>query len=301
MKSRKLLFILGLGGYSLVAQNYVDIAKLYYNTSALNEFENSNAETRVSELGLDLAYPILLKSGDAVLTGMTAERTRVTLNDAWGYSDLTSLALRVGVNKKHSDKWSGSYILIPKLASDFNRSSSKDFQMGAVVLMRYTKNERKNYRVGLYYNSDLFGPFFVPLFGLYYLSPNNKFEANITLPVSADIHYKLNTTLHAGFNFTSQIRTFRLNEPTLATGAGYVRKASNEACLYLKVNFTKNISLQGRVGYTVGRSYRVYNEDDKVDVGLMSMAIGDSRTQLNTDFSNGMIYQAVLLYRFIRE
>jgi hypothetical protein len=301
MIQKYLIIILGFLTNGLFAQNYVDIARLYYNNTTQNKFENSIAQTRVTEFGIDINYPILLKSGNAFLTGLSAETTQLRLGESEGYTYISSFTLRVGVNIKHSEKWSGTYLFAPKMASDFKQTSSKNFQFGALALMRFNKTDRMNYKIGLFYNAELFGPFITPILGLYYLTENGKFEANLALPSSVDLNYKLAKPVTAGLNFTGQIKSYRLSSAASTCNAGYVRKSTNEICGYLKFNFSKSLSLQTRVGYTIGRAYRVYSENDKIDLGISFIKIGDNRTQLNTNFANGMIYQAILLYRFARE
>jgi hypothetical protein len=140
-----------------------------------------------------------------------------------------------------------------------------------------------------------------PIFGLYYLNPWKKFEANLVLPSSADFNYRLQKWLNAGINFSGQIKSFRLAELETSQNPGYVVKSSNEICGYLKFNFSKNISLLTRAGYSVGRTYRVFDESDKIDLGISLIKIGNDRTQLNTNFSDGLVYQTILLYRFVQD
>ena len=75
-------------------------------------------------------------------------------------------------------------------------------------------------------------------------------------------------------------------------------KATNELFSYLKFNLNNNLSVYARLGYSVGRSFRVYDENDKISFGSVLIRVGDDRQQLNTDFSDGFIYQATMLYRF---
>jgi hypothetical protein len=76
-----------------------------------------------------------------------------------------------------------------------------------------------------------------------------------------------------------------------------VAKSTNELFGYLKFNVTKSISLQTKVGQSFGRSYKVYDDNDKVTLGLPATFIGHKPSQLNSNFSNGLIFQATLLYR----
>ncbi len=293
-----LLFLTG----TTFGQKYVDIAKFYYGNTAMNHFENSDSSTRIKELGVDLTIPIVINPSDALLTGLIYERIETKLFESDPEETISVLGLRMGLSKKHSDKWSGTYLLIPKLASDFESIGKRDFQIGAIALMKYTKRDDLNYKLGVYYNSELFGPFVVPLFGLYYLSADKKFEANLTLPFLADMNYKLHDRLNIGVNFFGQIRTYHLTTiSTTNSNPGYVVKATNDLYGYLKFNLSKGLSIQTRAGYSFGRSYRVYEDTDQITFGSVLLKVGDDRKQLNTDFSNGFVFQATLLYRFVQD
>ena len=283
------------------AQKYVDIAKLYYSSTPLNQFENSGSSTRIKELGLDLTLPIVLNPSDALLTGFIYERNETKLFEAGPVESFSVTGVRVGLSRKHSNAWSGTYMIIPKLASDFKDIARRDFQIGAIGLMKYTKRENLQYKLGMYYNSELFGSFCVPLFGLYYLSPSKKFEVNLTLPFLADMNYKLHDRLNIGVNFFGQVRSYHLtNISTTNKAGGYVVKTTNDLYSYLKFNLSKGLSLQTRVGYSLGRSYRVYEDNDKITFGSVLIQVGDDRQQLNTDFANGLVYQFTLQYRFVQ-
>jgi hypothetical protein len=288
------LFVTG----NVFGQKYVDVAKFYYSNSFQNKFENSNSSSRIKELGVEITIPIVINPSDAVLTGFVYERIQTKLFAADPEVTVAVLGLRAGMSKKHSDKWSGTYVLIPKLASDFDHMGSKDFQLGVMAVLKYAKRTNKSYKLGIYYNSELFGPFIVPLFGVYYLSPDGKFETNLTLPFLADINYKLHQRLQVGLNFNGQVRSYHLTEVASTNQPGYVVKATNELFTHLKFNLTKSLSVQTRLGYSVGRSLRVYDENDKISFGSILVKVGDDRKQLNTDFSNGFICQVNLLYRF---
>lgn len=296
-----LVFILLFFITNAFGQKYVDIAKLYYGITPQNNFVNSDSSTRLKELGFDVTLPVLINSTDAILTGLIYERIQTKFFESDPEVTISVTGLRIGLSKKHSDAWSGTYLLIPKLASDFKNIGRKDFQLGAIALLKYTKRDDLNYKLGVYYNSELFSPFIVPLFGLYYLSPNQKFETNLTLPFLVDMNYKLHDRLNIGINFFGQVRSYHLtNVPSINSG-GYVVKTTNDLYSYLKFNLSKGVSIQTRFGYSLGRSYRVYDENEKITFGSVLIKVGDDRQQLNTDFSNGFVFQATLLYRFIHD
>jgi len=273
------------------------MVKVSYSNTPVNDFENSSAGTRVKEFGVEITAPVPVNPNDMVMTGLIYERTELKLFESNDEDTISIAGLKLGLIKKHSEKWSGSYVLLPKLSSDFNGPLSiKDFQIGGIALMKFTKNENLNYKFGLYYNSELFGPFLVPLFGLYYLSDNKKFESTLTLPFLADANYKLLDKLKVGVNFSAQVRSYHLNEISAGTN-GYAVKDIKEIGSYLRFTIVKGLSIQARVAYSLGRSYRVFEEGDKIKFGSILIKVDDHRERLNTDFSNGLIYQTSLIYR----
>ena len=279
------------------SQNYIDILKINISTTPYNTFDSSSVKTRLTEFSGDLTLPVKVNDRFSVITGLIYEdiQTKLFIDDA--VKEFGSATLKLGFNKQLNDKWSATGVVLPKIASDYSSISNKDFQIGSIAVFKYKKLDNLNYKVGLYYNSELFGPFFVPILGIYYQSPNKKFETNAMLPLQADLNYKLNTFINAGCNFNGQIRSYHLNHVTYENPSAYVVKSTNELYAYLKFNFTNSISLYTRAGQSFARSYRVYDESDKVTFGLPATFIGPKRQQLNSDFSDGMIYQVTLLYR----
>ncbi len=285
--------------YAVLAQTYVDLLKFKYANTPLNQFDSSLSDTRIQETVLDLTYPILLKSGNAIVTGLTFQNIKTKVNPVT--PDLTSvytILLKLGMNIKHGEKWTGTYMLMPKLSSDLKKVGSDDFQFGAYVMYKYSKKANLKYQFGMYYNGELFGPFFVPLIGLYYMSPNNKLEINASLPVWADVNYRFYDWFRLGMSFSAFVRSYNINEPQFAENGEYLVKSSNEPMLYLQFEPTSSLIIQTKIGYSIGRRYRIYDETDKVTFGLSSFRIGDEREQLNSDFKDGMILEARLIYRF---
>ena len=286
-------------GVSVTAQNYVDIAKFHYANTPVNQFDSTTNGTRVQEYGLDFLYPIKLESGHAILTGFYAEN--ISTQTSPENSNLTSVGtvlLKAGINFKHNEKVSTTLLFLPKISSDFKSLGAKDYQFGALALTKIKKSENFICQAGLYYNGELFGPFFVPILGFYYQSPNKKFETNVKIPVSVDLNYAMKPWLKGGLNFNAFVRTFHLNEPYQNNPDNYLTKTTNEIYGYLQFETKKGIILQTKIGYSIGRNYRVYDIQDRITWGFSAFKFGDDRTQLNTDFADGMILKAKLIYRF---
>lgn len=297
MNKYLLLIRLFLAGSFAFSQNYVDILKVNVSTTTNNTFDSSATKTKLNEALVDLTVPVKINQNLSVLTGVIYESMQTKLFSDGITKNFGSTTLKLGFNKQLNEKWSATVVALPKIASDYNSFNQKDFQLGGIALFKYKKRDNLNYKVGLYYNSELFGPFFVPMLGLYYQSANKKFEANIMLPLQADVNYHVLPFMNVGCNFNGQIRSYHLNHVTDANPNTYVTRSTNELFAYAKFNLTKSFSLQTKVGQSFGRSYKVYNEQDKVSFGLPATFIGDNRQQLNSSFSNGMIFQMTFLYR----
>ena len=290
------LIILGLS-YCLLhnsnAQTYVDLARFHYSTTPHNDFDSIAGNTTLQDFGVDITLPIKLNDSNAILTGLNLDQIKTKFHPLYDFQTVSTVNLKIGYNKKHSKKWRGTYLFLPKISSDIKNITSKDFQLGALILMKYNKKENLKYNVGLYYNNELFGPFLVPLLGLYYKSKNDKFEANLTLPIWADVNYKLSKWVKFGANFSAFVRSYHLSENN-----AYVVKKSNEVFGYLQFNLTKSVLVQMKTGHSIGRSYKIYNDNDKVDMGISAFRIGDERTVLNPTFKDGVIFRVRLIYRF---
>ncbi|MCT4623181.1 MAG: DUF6268 family outer membrane beta-barrel protein [Schleiferiaceae bacterium] len=300
MRFALLLFTL-LFGVCSMAQNYVDLAKVFYANTPVNQNDTgSYAGSRVEEYGVDLLTPVELKNNNALLFGLYAESVNATV--APKESNLTSVyttLLKVGVKLNHGERWSGSYLLLPKFSSDFKGSlNANDFQIGAYALLNFQQKENWKWKFGIYANTDLFGPFFVPLIGFYHQSQNKKWEVNLTLPLAADANYSFNKSLRAGMNFAAFVRSYNLNEPYQGNPENYLVKASNELFTYLQIHATPSAIFQLKVGYSIGRNYRIYDIKDRVTWGLSAFRFGDDRQQLNSDFADGLIFRARFIYRF---
>lgn len=300
MKTNRSILILlyCLNTFFIFSQNYVDLLKVNFNTTNFNTFDSSSAKTQVNELMLDFTIPIKLNEKTSLISGLIYENIQTKLFEDGNIKSFGSSSIKLGLTNKFNEKFSATLVLLPKISSDFNSISNKDFQIGTIGILKLKKHDNLIYKIGFYYNSELFGPFFVPMIGMYYLSPNKKFETNIMLPLQADVNYKLIPFINVGLNFNGQIRSYHLTDVTPSFKSTYIARSTNELYAYLKFNATKNISITIKVGQSIGRTYKVFDEGDKVTFGLPATFIGGKRQQLNTNFSNGMIFQGTLLYRF---
>jgi hypothetical protein len=285
------IFLLGF------SQNYYDVLNLAYTNSLLNDFETSNAQTTVEELNLEFNFPIIINEKTIFITGLFANRTKLFLDANKPSSNLNVLGLNFGINKTINDKWSATYLAFTKIASDKIKLSKENFQLALLSLFTNKKRDDLKYRYGLYANTEKYGVILVPIFGLYYVSSNKKFEADLNLPIVGDINYKISKNLWLGMKFDGLGTTYNLNDQNYSVNGAYVSKISNEIVSYLRFQLSNSIYLNIKIGYAISRNYEVYDTNDKISLALGPIYFGDHRTQLNERFKDGAIFKIELLYR----
>mgnify|MGYP001125667489 FL=1 len=292
------LFLYRLLGF---AQNYVDVLHSEYTATPQNTFDSSNQTTDLQKININITTPIKLKNGNAILTGLVYDRVNTSFDPGEKMTPVSSFILKMGMNIKHSDKWSTTFLLLPKLASTFTATTtSEDFQFGGLVLAKKKKTENLSYKIGAYMNGDQFGPFLVPLFGFYY--KKKKLEMDVIVPSYAKINYSLSPKFTAGVNWRATVKSYNLqgpmvNLPAVVKRPFYMHHLSNEIAAHIGYEPVKGVIVRGMAGVSLGRSFRVYENDDKIDFGLSLFRFGDDRVPLNTDFANGLFYRAELAYR----
>ncbi len=290
-----LLLLAGLAS----AQNYVDLAKLYYTNSPNNKFDSTSQTSDMTEVGGEILLPIPLKNGSAILTGFAYEESK--LRPGPQIKDPIKLYVinpRFGVNWVHNKKWTGQYMLLPQISSDLEgKLQGHDFQLGAIGIASYKKSENLSYRFGAYYNGALYGPGTFLIAGFYYQKPESRWTFDFMLPIWADINYKINEVFSVGLRQDDMLRSYYLNEPSFSNQDEYLVELSPDTYLYLQTAIAKNYILQFKIGHSIGRSYEVYNVGDQIDLGFSGINFGDDRNKLSTDFADGLIFQVRFHYR----
>lgn len=276
-----------------ISQNYIDLLRIDYTGSPGNAFESGSGNSHVREWQADANIPIPITKDLIILSGFQVEHIRVSLYPQQEAVAVKTLGLKLGLNQRYSGTWSGTYLLFPKFASDLKRYKSADFQFGIAALFKLTRQENLHFKFGALFNTDVFGPFVTPLLGVYFQQA--KWEINALLPSMIDLNYLLVPALKIGLRFNGMVKSFNLN--TEFNGMHqYLARVNNELGGYLGWSFGK-IHLVAMLGHSIGRTYRTYDQDDRISLGLSALKLGDDRTQLNTDFKDGLVYKISVLYR----
>lgn len=154
-----LILFICISATFIFSQNYIDLFKVNVNTTPYNAFDTSSVKTKVNEIMADLTLPIKLNDKTTFITGVIYESIQTKIYEDGDIKSFGSSTIKLGLNNKFNEKLSGTLVLLPKIASDYKSIGNKDFQLGAIGILKIKKHENLNYKVGLYYNSELFGPF----------------------------------------------------------------------------------------------------------------------------------------------
>ena len=279
---------------TLFTQDYVDLLRIGYGQTFNNDFEGTANSTFVKSFDADLTVPIVLNDDHAIITGAVYNRSNLQLQPEGPFTSLHSTIIKVGLASTYNDRWSSTLVLLPKVASDYVNSTGEDFYFGGVGLLKYQKTEHLKYRFGLYASTEAFGVFTTPIVGWYYLSPNNKFEMDVSLPIAVDINYTMDI-ITLGMDYVGIGRSFRITENDANV---YADVTELNFATYLQFNaLEKSVLLRAKFGYS-SSNYELYRNGETIDLGLSAFSFGDDREPLNPEISGGLYLKFEAIYRF---
>ena len=239
--------------------------------------------------------PIPITQKAVILAGFTYENTGLgnmffNFNESQydfvdGSKNLIMTRLNLGVKINHGNKWSGTYVALPKLASDFNDLGSDDFQMGGLALLEKKYSSRKVLKFGAYVSSENFGTTVTPIIGLWYKSKNSKFYVNATLPIRADVNYSLTDAFSLGANLLSSVKSYNLSNER--NSEYYVQEESIRLSAFAAYGFLNDMLIvRARVGLDT-TDYALYDKDAVSVVQVLTKQIGNRKDadRRNSEFA----------------
>ena len=276
-------------------QDYTDIIRLNISQANLEDTEQT-FDTDITNINFEILYPKILNENLILLSGLTVEYTDLNLFSFQASEQLIMSRINAGLKIKHSEKWSGTYVVLPKLASSFANIDSKDIQIGGVVLFDYQYKPTVKTKFGLYSSSENFGVIFTPLFGTFYRSPNKKFHVDAVLPIRLEANYILTNHFSAGIDVRNSVKSYNISSRDTNL---YVQEESVRAAIYGSYGLLDNaLLLRVKLGFD-STDYGVYASNDTVGAQILTFAIGgDDRERLNNEFDSNVFVGLDLIYRF---
>lgn len=279
------------------AQDYFDLFKYTYNFADLGNIDpETEIDTEVSNTNIEFYFPLPISGKTTLIGGFTYENTRLGLQFNADRTNLVMTRLNLGVKQAHGNKWSGTYVFLPKFASDFEGSlESPDFQLGGLALFEKRYSSRYSLKFGSYVSTEQFGTVITPLVGLWYKSDNNKLTINATLPIRSDINYNFTDDFSLGANLVTSVKAYNLAE---TDSQQYVQEESIRFGLYAAYAFFDNaMIIRGKVGFDT-TDYGLYNQGDTVGAQVLTFQVsGDDRNRLNTEFDSSLFVGLDVIFR----
>lgn len=147
-------------------------------------------------------------------------------------------------------------LFLPKVASDFINITTNDLYLGGAIVFKYKMKENFNYKFGIYASNEAYGFFVTPLLGMYYKSPNSKFEMNITFPTDLDLNYCATKKTKIGIDYSAVGKSYKMT--TGNSRNSYVENNSLQFSTYIQNNsLFKNILFRIKAGFSTNE-YEVY-------------------------------------------
>ena len=284
---RLFFFILIFIDVELFAQPFVDIVNVNSQLFSSTYKDSTSAKNSTNDYFFNFFYPKEFKNGNTLLVRLNGEQlTSSTESNQASKYNLYAMSLPVGYQLISSNKkWKALGMVIPKISSDFKDVSGNDFQMGGIVLFTYVKNENLKYKMGVYYNHEFFGNFFVPLVGVDW-KINDRIMLYGVMPTNYKAEFKINKKLYCGINFKSYTRSYLLTQSYNGT---FVKNSENQLKLFFDYYAFKKIVFYAEVGRTLGYNVLQYQLSDPKQVSTSN--------PVYQKFNNNFLFNIGIAYR----
>lgn len=293
---KKLYFLLALISTAVHSQHYVDLFSVNYTQSNAASYENYSEKTAISNFEITLTIPIIINHKAVFITGFDFNKNTIQLFPNYNNNSLFLTRVKAGICIQHSEKWSGTYLFLPKVASDYINITTNDLYLGGAIVFKNKIKENLNYKLGIYASNEAYGFFVSPLLGMYYKSPNSKFEMNLTFPTDLDLNYSATKKTKIGIDYSAVGKSYRMT--TENNRNSYAENNSLQFSSYIQNNsLFKNIQFRIKAGFSTN-DYEVYPINQKNDFRVSAFKFGDHRNQLNSLLSSSLFITFESIYRF---
>jgi hypothetical protein len=201
--------------------------------------------------------------------------------------------LRTGLIQQLNKGRSLQLIFTPRFMTDFKNVNSDHFQLGGIVTYDKKYSEKLKLGFGALFNQEFFGPNLVPLVNIDW-KLNDRWSITGMFPVYGKVKYKFSERLDGGWSHFGLVTTYRLGDPDYE--GDYIDRRSIDETLYARYRLFGDFFLEGRFGYSLGRSYTQYAANQKVDFTLPLISIGDDRIAKGASIHDGVIASLRLVY-----
>lgn len=244
------------------AQPYLDIASFRYSNSPdAGAWRRNNTGNHFQYYNASLNLPLVFKDSSVIILSPYAERWDIAIDNITDLpSTLRSLILPVSFVKPVSKRWGLALTAIPRWNGDNASIFKNNFQMGGAFIASCKKHPQLTWKFGLYYNSEICGPFFLPLLGIDWRIDKKNILFGV-LPGSLVFEHKINNRFYWGGVFKAITNTYSAGFVYPGTTAKYIRIDDNQLSCFADFYILKRVVFTFETGHSVFRVLRLGIKD----------------------------------------
>jgi hypothetical protein len=262
---------------SATAQPYFDILTIHSIISPERSLTDSKKNpSAIKYFSAQIGIPFQLNK-DVLLVNPFIEQYSLKLQSGTTKTTTVgSVGIPITFLKQWKDStWKTAFIFIPRINSEIRELTLDNHQFGGAVLAIYEKKENLKFKLGLYYNKEFFGNFFMPLAGIDW-NINPRLNLFGVLPGNLAFEYKFNSLLYGGINFKCITNSYRFN------GSSYLKVSDNYLKLFLDYYIAEKFVITIEAGHTMLRKYTTSNTNEDF---------------VQNSFHDGLLMKAGISYR----
>jgi len=271
----------------LIAQPYVDIVTLRVAGSPdAGAWRRNNLPVEYFQYVAGVSVPIVFKKDSSKLVLSTyTERWQIEADDIPDLPNAFQSVLgAVTYIKPISKKWSLAGAVIPRWNGNASDVFNNSFQIGGSLLAAYKSSPNLTYRLGVYYNSEFFGPFIIPLVGIdWKISERDNLFG--VLPQILTYEHKVSNRFYWGAAYRMFNNSYRIGYRNLSLDDNYLRLVEMQLMLSADVYLSKRIVFNVEAGHSLFRRLRLGTDND------------GKNYYSDEPVNDGFILKAALLYR----
>lgn len=299
MKNLLTILIIATSTIAL-SQNHIDLANVYWRTSPFNSIDGSTEKRHFNMYVADAKLPVVINDKNVFITGLEYQHNSIQQVNSSSVFDMSfaSSTLQLGWEHKWNDRSKMLFMSFTRLNTDYVNVDATHLQFGGLAFGTTERTDDFHWKYGLYYNGEFFGPMFVPLFGFNW-KINDKWRLKTVIPINLELAYQPKDGIRTGLRFDGVNGSYRVSPivPGSFAPAMYMDKADNNLWYFGEFEVAKNCWLHFKAGYSVLRKYRIYLNQEQLDLKLGPVNVGDDRPPVSPLFKNGLSFETRFIYR----
>ena len=280
------------------SQNWVDLGNIIWRFSPFNSVDSTNEQRNFSTYTINVKAPLVLNDENLLIVGLEHQYNTVTASKSsseFNKLEFSSSMLQFGWEHKWNEKSKMLFMSLGRLNSDLKNITGNHFQLAGLALGTTKRSENFQWKYGVYYNGEYFGPMIVPLFGFNW-KMNDKWRLKTVIPMNLELSYYPSDKFRTGLFYQGVNASYRLGSNE-GLNTYYIDKSDNNVSLFTEINLGNNIWFHLKAGYSVLRVYSVYDSMEQLGLKIGPVSLDNNRPETIPLFNDGGSIEVRVIYR----